>query len=61
MICFLPVSTDLSDNVPKDVPYASEIAAISEAAVYLSRWFKTSMADTLIKELDTPLFIAHNK
>lgn len=27
----------------------------------LSRWFKTSMADILIKELDTPLFIAHNK
>lgn len=27
----------------------------------LSRWFKTSMADTLMKELDTPLFIAHNK
>ena len=26
----------------------------------LSRWFKTSMADTLMKELDTPLFIAHN-
>ncbi|WP_026898811.1 universal stress protein [Daejeonella oryzae] len=27
----------------------------------LSRWFKTSMADVLMKELDTPLFIAHNK
>lgn len=27
----------------------------------LSRWFKTSMADTLMKKLDTPLFIAHNK
>lgn len=27
----------------------------------LSRWFKTSMADTLMKELNTPLFIAHNK
>ena len=27
----------------------------------LSRWFKTSMADTLMQELDTPLFIAHNK
>ena len=27
----------------------------------LSRFFKTSMADTLMKELDTPLFIAHNK
>jgi nucleotide-binding universal stress UspA family protein len=27
----------------------------------ISRWFKTSMADILIKELDTPLFIAHNK
>jgi nucleotide-binding universal stress UspA family protein len=27
----------------------------------LSRWFKPSMADTLMKELDTPLFIAHNK
>ena len=26
----------------------------------LSRWFKTSMADILMKELDTPLFIAHN-
>ena len=26
-----------------------------------SRWFKTSMADILMKELDTPLFIAHNK
>ena len=26
----------------------------------LSRWFKTSMADTLMIELDTPLFIAHN-
>lgn len=26
-----------------------------------SRWFKISMADTLMKELDTPLFIAHNK
>ncbi|HSN59927.1 MAG TPA: universal stress protein [Ferruginibacter sp.] len=25
----------------------------------LSRWFKTSMADTLMKALDTPLFIAH--
>lgn len=27
----------------------------------ISRWFKTSMADILIKELDTVLFIAHNK
>jgi nucleotide-binding universal stress UspA family protein len=27
----------------------------------LSRIFKTSMADILMKELDTPLFIAHNK
>ena len=27
----------------------------------LSRWFKISMADILMKELDTPLFIAHNK
>ena len=27
----------------------------------LSRWFKTSMADILMKELDTPLFITHNK
>jgi nucleotide-binding universal stress UspA family protein len=27
----------------------------------LSRWFKTSMADILMKESDTPLFIAHNK
>lgn len=26
----------------------------------LSRWFKMSMADTLMSELDTPLFIAHN-
>lgn len=27
----------------------------------ISRWFKKSMADTLMKELDAPLFIAHNK
>jgi len=27
----------------------------------ISRWFKTSMADLLMKELDVPLFIAHNK
>jgi len=27
----------------------------------LSRWFKTSMGDILMKELDTPLFIAHSK
>lgn len=27
----------------------------------LSRWFKTSMADILMRELDTTLFIAHNK
>lgn len=27
----------------------------------ISRWFKTSMADTLMKEVDTPLFIAHTK
>lgn len=27
----------------------------------ISRWFKTSMADILMNELDTPLFIAHNK
>lgn len=27
----------------------------------LSRWFKTSMADILMRETDTPLFIAHNK
>jgi nucleotide-binding universal stress UspA family protein len=27
----------------------------------ISRWFKTSMADILMKQLDTPLFIAHNK
>jgi len=27
----------------------------------LSRWFKTSMADTLMRELNTPLFVAHNK
>lgn len=27
----------------------------------LSRWLKISMADLLMRELDTPLFIAHNK
>ncbi|MDZ4793959.1 MAG: universal stress protein [Bacteroidota bacterium] len=27
----------------------------------LSRWFKTSMGDILMKELDMPLFIAHSK
>ncbi|MEO9004165.1 MAG: universal stress protein [Ginsengibacter sp.] len=27
----------------------------------ISRWFKTSMADILMKELETPLFIAHNR
>ena len=27
----------------------------------VSRWFRPSMADILMKELDTPLFIAHNK
>ena len=27
----------------------------------LSRWFKTSMADILMRDLDTPLFIAHSK
>jgi len=27
----------------------------------ISRWFKTNMADILMRELDTPLFIAHNK
>lgn len=27
----------------------------------ISMWFKRSMADILMKELDTPLFIAHNK
>ena len=27
----------------------------------LSRWFKISMADILMKELNIPLFIAHNK
>lgn len=27
----------------------------------ISRWFKTSMADVLMRELKTPLFIAHNK
>ncbi|KAA9040586.1 universal stress protein [Ginsengibacter hankyongi] len=27
----------------------------------LSRWFKTSMADTLMRKLDTALFVAHNK
>ena len=27
----------------------------------LSRWFKISMADILMKDLDMPLFIAHNK
>jgi nucleotide-binding universal stress UspA family protein len=27
----------------------------------LSRWFKMSMADILMKELNMPLFIAHNK
>ena len=27
----------------------------------ISRWFKTSMADILMKELQTPLFIAHNR
>jgi nucleotide-binding universal stress UspA family protein len=26
----------------------------------ISRWFKASMADILMRELDTPLFIAHN-
>ncbi len=25
------------------------------------RWFRTSMADTLMKEIKAPLFIAHNK
>lgn len=27
----------------------------------VSRWFRTSMADTLMKEIKAPLFIAHNK
>ena len=27
----------------------------------VSRWFRTSMADILMKELEFPLFIAHNK
>lgn len=27
----------------------------------VSRWFRESMADILMKELDNPLFIAHNK
>lgn len=27
----------------------------------ISRWFKTSMADILMRELNMPLFIAHNK
>lgn len=27
----------------------------------LSRWFKSSLADAIVKELDIPLFIAHNK
>jgi hypothetical protein len=27
----------------------------------VSRWFKTSMADKLMRDLRTPLFIAHNK
>jgi len=27
----------------------------------VSRWFKTSMADILMKEINVPMFIAHNK
>ncbi|ASU32385.1 universal stress protein [Mucilaginibacter xinganensis] len=27
----------------------------------VSRWFKTSLADILMKEIDMPLFVAHNK
>lgn len=27
----------------------------------VSRWFRPSMADTLMEELDAPIFIAHNK
>lgn len=27
----------------------------------ISRWFKTSMADILMEQIDIPLFIAHNK
>jgi len=27
----------------------------------VSRWFRESMADTLMKEVKVPLFIAHNK
>lgn len=27
----------------------------------VSRWFKQSMADSLMQQLDLPLFIAHNK
>ena len=27
----------------------------------ISRWFRESMADTLMKEVRLPLFIAHNK
>jgi nucleotide-binding universal stress UspA family protein len=27
----------------------------------VSRWFRQSMADVLMKELKAPLFIAHNK
>jgi hypothetical protein len=27
----------------------------------VSRWFRESMADVLMQELKTPLFIAHNK
>lgn len=53
------VPTDFSDNAANALDYAVNLGVKSKAEIIILNVF-TSMADILIKELDTPLFIAHN-
>lgn len=45
----------------KDQPGNSMVVLGAYQRSMVSRWFKVSMADVLMKELKLPLFIAHNK
>jgi nucleotide-binding universal stress UspA family protein len=48
-------------NYPRNHPENELVVLGAYQRSELSRWFKMSMADILMKELNMPLFIAHNK
>lgn len=68
--CYYPDATYtlLSGVAKTEIPQYLEKASAADLVVLgaynrtaVSRWFKPSMADTLMERFDFPLFIAHNK